>query len=73
MRVKSYFAPSVEAAMEQARREMGPEALLVSSRKAPPEAQELGEYEVVFAVLPNGAETQAAPHKAAANPVEAPA
>jgi flagellar biosynthesis protein FlhF len=72
MRVKSYFAPSVEAAMEQARREMGPEALLVSSRKAPPEAQELGEYEVVFAVLPNGAETQAAPHKAVANPVEAP-
>jgi flagellar biosynthesis protein FlhF len=73
MRVKSYFAPSVEAAMEQARREMGPEALLVSSRKAPPEAQELGEYEVVFAVLPGGAEGQPAPQKAAANPVEAPA
>ena len=72
MRVKSYFAPSVEAAMEQARREMGPEALLVSSRKAPPEAQELGEYEVVFAVLPNGAEGQPAPQKAA-TPVEAPA
>jgi flagellar biosynthesis protein FlhF len=73
MRVKSYFAPSVEAAMEQARREMGPEALLVSSRKAPPEAQELGEYEVVFAVLPNGAEGQAAPQKPAANPLDAPA
>lgn len=72
MRVKSYFAPSVEAAMEQARREMGPEALLVSSRKAPPEAQELGEYEVVFAVLPGGAEKQPEPQKAA-NPVEAPA
>jgi len=72
MRVKSYFAPSVEAAMEQARREMGPEALLVSSRKAPPEAQELGEYEVVFAVLPNGAEGQPAPQKTA-NTVDAPA
>src|SRR5882724_4027952 len=72
MRVKSYFAPSVEAAMEQARREMGPEALLVSSRKAPPEAQELGEYEVVFAVLPGDAAAQPAPQKAAA-PVEAPA
>src|SRR6266849_3127124 len=71
MRVKSYFAPSVEAAMEQARREMGPEALLVSSRKAPPEAQELGEYEVVFAVLPNGAEGQAASHTP--NAIEPPA
>ncbi|PYT30496.1 MAG: flagellar biosynthesis protein FlhF [Acidobacteria bacterium] len=72
MRVKSYFAPSVEAAMEQARREMGPEALLVSSRKAPPEAQELGEYEVVFAVLPGGAEVQTAPQKSA-KPVDVPA
>ncbi len=72
MRVKSYFAPSVEAAMEQARREMGPEALLVSNRKAPPEAQELGEYEVVFAVLPGEGEKQSAPQKAA-TPAEAPA
>ena len=60
MRMKSYFAPTVEAAMEQARQEMGPEALLVNSRKAPPEAQELGEYEVVFAVLPGGAERRSA-------------
>ena len=72
MRVKSYFAPSVESAMEQARREMGPEALLVSSRKAPPEAQELGEYEVVFAVLPGDAAVQPALQKAA-TPTEAPA
>jgi len=71
MRVKSYFAPSVEAAMEQARREMGPDALLVSSRKAPPEAQELGEYEVVFAVLPGTAAAAPAPQKAA-TAVEAP-
>jgi len=52
MKMKSYFAPTVEDAMEQARREMGPEALLINSRKAPPEAQGLGEYEVVFAVVP---------------------
>ena len=51
MRMKSYFAATVEAAMEQAARELGPEALLVNSRKAPPEAQGLGEYEVVFALL----------------------
>jgi flagellar biosynthesis protein FlhF len=52
MKMKSFFAPTVQDAMEQARREMGPEALLINSRKAPPEAQGLGEYEVVFAVVP---------------------
>jgi flagellar biosynthesis protein FlhF len=56
MRMKSYFAPTVEVAMDQARREMGPEALLVNSRKAPPEARAMGEYEVVFAVLAEGAD-----------------
>jgi len=35
--------------MAQARQELGPEAMLVNSRKAPPEARHLGEYEVVFA------------------------
>ncbi|MBI2679540.1 MAG: hypothetical protein HYX25_00865 [Candidatus Solibacter usitatus] len=68
--MKSYFAPSVQDAMELARQEMGPEALLVNSRKAPPEAKGLGEYEVVFAVLP---EEPAAPTAeagpAAADPV----
>jgi flagellar biosynthesis protein FlhF len=48
MRLKSYFAESVEAAMEQARKELGPEAMLVYSREALPEARYLGSYEVVF-------------------------
>ena len=52
MRLKSYFAGTVESAMRLARQEMGDEALLVNSRKAPPEARHLGEYEVVFAVTP---------------------
>lgn len=52
MKMKSFFARTVEEAVAQARREMGPEALLVNSRKAPPEARGLGEYEVVFALLP---------------------
>jgi len=56
MRMKSFFAPTVQDAMELARVEMGPDALLVNSRKAPPEAQGMGEYEVVFAVLPGRAE-----------------
>lgn len=55
MRMKSYFVASVEAAVEQARQELGADALLVNTRKAPPEARHLGEYEVVFAVLPQSA------------------
>jgi flagellar biosynthesis protein FlhF len=52
MRLKSYFAGSVEAAVGAARRELGSEALLMGSHKAPPEARHLGEYEVVFACVP---------------------
>jgi len=49
MKIKSYFAAAVEDAMAQARQELGPDAMLVNSRQAPPEARHLGEYEVVFA------------------------
>jgi len=48
LRVKSYFAPSFQAAMEQARVEMGQDALLLNSREALPEARHLGAVEVVF-------------------------
>jgi flagellar biosynthesis protein FlhF len=74
MKMKSFFARTVEEAVEQARHEMGPEALLVNSRKAPPEARALGEYEVVFAVLPedepraNDVVRSAAKQTAAASP-----
>jgi flagellar biosynthesis protein FlhF len=50
--VKSFFAPSVRAAMEQAQRELGADALLLNSRESPPEARHLGEYEVVFGTWP---------------------
>jgi flagellar biosynthesis protein FlhF len=66
MKMKSYFAPTVEAAMAQARSELGPDALLVNSRKAPPEALGLGEYEVVFATLPERPEEKSAPSTDAA-------
>jgi flagellar biosynthesis protein FlhF len=49
MRLKSYFAESVEAALERARKELGPEAMLVYSREALPEARYLGRFEVVLA------------------------
>src|SRR5579884_4142003 len=53
MRIKSFFAASVDSALAEARRELGPEALLVQSRTAPPEARVLGDYEVVCALLPS--------------------
>ena len=49
MKIKSYYSRTVEDALAAARHEMGPEAMLVNSRKAPPEVRHLGEYEVVFA------------------------
>ena len=60
MRMKSYFANSVQMAMEQARREMGPDATLVTSRSTGPDATHLGQYEVVFATdLPEARATDA--------------
>jgi flagellar biosynthesis protein FlhF len=49
MKIKSYYSATVEEAVSTARREMGPEAMLVSSRKTSTEYRHLGEYEVVFA------------------------
>jgi flagellar biosynthesis protein FlhF len=48
MTLKSYFSPTVEAAMAQAAKELGPEAMLVYSREAPAESRSWGRYEVVF-------------------------
>jgi flagellar biosynthesis protein FlhF len=50
MKIKSYYSRSVECAIAEAREELGPEAMLVESRKAAPDARHLGEYEVVFAL-----------------------
>ncbi len=49
MRIKSYYAHAVEDAMSLARQELGPDAMLLNTRRASPEARHLGEYEVVFA------------------------
>jgi flagellar biosynthesis protein FlhF len=48
MRIKSYFAESVEEAMDKARIELGPEAMLMNSKPTDPELRHLGRYEVVF-------------------------
>jgi flagellar biosynthesis protein FlhF len=61
MKIKSYFANTVEEAMALARQELGPDAMLVNSRKASPETRHLGTYEVVFVTdLPAG-ETEEPP------------
>lgn len=65
MRLKSFFAPTVEAALAEGSRELGPEAMIVQSRKAPPEWQHMGEWEVVLAdTEPRSAIRPAEPAKA---------
>ena len=55
MKLKSYFASTVEAAMALASHELGPDAMLVNSRRTTEGTRQLGEYEVVFALLPGEA------------------
>jgi flagellar biosynthesis protein FlhF len=68
MRLKSYFADTIEEAISQARREMGPDAMLVNSKRSGAEARHLGAYEVVCAgeTEAHRAETEPARTRAAA-------
>jgi flagellar biosynthesis GTPase FlhF len=50
MRIKTYFAGTVEAAISLASRELGGDALLLAARAAGPDTRHLGAYEVVFGV-----------------------
>lgn len=47
MRLKSFFANSIEEAIRLARQELGPDAMLVNSKRTGVEAKHLGQYEVV--------------------------
>ncbi len=47
MKLKSFFANTIEEAIRLARSELGPEAMLVNSKRTDAEAQHLGFYEVV--------------------------
>ncbi len=63
LHVKSFFAATVKEALEQGHAELGPDALLVNAREAPPEARHLGLCEVVLGVGPtNDAEEKPEPH-----------
>lgn len=52
MKLKSFFAETIEAAMAQAGKELGAEAMLLNSRRSEPDLQHLGAYEVVCALAP---------------------
>ena len=67
MKLKSFFADSIEVAIGLARREMGPDAMLVHSKRAGAEARHLGAYEVVCASESDSA-TEPAPRLAPATP-----
>lgn len=64
MKLKTYFSGTVEAAMELARQELGPDTMIVYSRKADKANRHLGEYEVVFAIEEAAAPPEAAPRPA---------
>jgi flagellar biosynthesis protein FlhF len=49
MKLKSFFADSIEEAIGMARRQMGADAMLVHSKRTTPESRHLGSYEVVCA------------------------
>jgi flagellar biosynthesis protein FlhF len=55
MQTKAYFASSVPAALEVARRELGENALLVGSKPTSPQARKFGPLEVTFAWDPKEA------------------
>ncbi len=59
MRIKSYFAKSVDQAMAQAREELGEEAMLLNTRKAPADHPSGMNYEVIFGVVSAGAAGEA--------------
>ena len=65
--VKSYFTSSIAEAIELAGAELGPDALLLNTRPAPPESGRVGQYEVVFGCPP--ATTGATATAAAPDPV----
>src|ERR1700686_1463268 len=65
MQTKTYFANSVPAALELARRELGAEALLVNSKPSAAAARSFGRLEVTFAFDPKAVPVAAPPRKSA--------
>jgi len=45
--IRSFFAPTIKKALQQASQELGPDTLILQTREAVPEARHLGVWEVV--------------------------
>ncbi len=73
MRLKSYFADSVQEAMNKARVELGPDAMLVNSRQTGEDLRDLGCYEVVFGLSQESASSTANAPFARTAPAQIPA
>lgn len=73
MRLKSYFADSVQEAMSKARVELGPDAMLVNSRQTGEDLRDLGSYEVVFGLAQENAGATAFGPVARTAPAHSPA
>ena len=67
MKIKSYFANSVEAAIKQAHEELGSDAMLIESRAPSADMRRLGRFEVVIGV-PDGGREQSRAQPFAAPP-----
>jgi flagellar biosynthesis protein FlhF len=52
MKLKSYFTNSIQDAVNNAQRELGPDAVLISSNRTGADLKDLGAYEVVFGLAP---------------------
>ena len=68
MRIKSFFAKSVDLALAEARAELGDDAVLLNTRKVSATQTAAGGYDVTFGV---GAETSAAEETAVSSAVKA--
>src|SRR5580704_10546550 len=55
MRIKSFFARSVDDAIQQARIELGDDAMMLNTRKFASSGDQPGGYEVVFGVAGDAA------------------
>jgi flagellar biosynthesis protein FlhF len=63
MKLKSYFAYSIQDGIEKARAELGPDAMLIQSSETSSELKDLGRYEVVFGVPPDATESSSTPQE----------
>ncbi|MBM3762696.1 MAG: hypothetical protein FJW36_20930 [Acidobacteria bacterium] len=68
MKIKSFYADTMDLALQNAGRELGDEALILNTREAPKEFRHFGKYEVVCAVAAEPTATQPTPGRTEKKP-----